>query len=117
GFLRDDALLVIVLFTPYTGAGSSPAGDASEWAEQVYAAKFGDKDKVAVIGIVTDQSQEEPTVCEKVGMVPNSSHVEQFLHEYVTHSVHGSICADSYAPALDEGMRLALEMCNADPPT
>ncbi|MGB1275969.1 MAG: hypothetical protein ACPG77_09485, partial [Nannocystaceae bacterium] len=118
GFLRDDALLVIVLFTPYSGfEGSSPVGNASEWAEKVYAAKFGDKDKVAVIGIVRDFSQEEPTVCEKVGTLLNQSLVEQFINIQMTHSILGSICAESYTPTLEDGMRLALELCGADPPT
>ncbi|MGB1016805.1 MAG: hypothetical protein ACPG4T_21880 [Nannocystaceae bacterium] len=118
GFLRDDALLVIVLFTPYAGVeGSSPVGNASEWAEKVYAAKFGDKDKVAVIGIVRDFTQEEPTVCEKLGTLLNQSLVEQFLNIQMTHSVFGSICAESYTPTLEDGMRLALELCGADPPT
>jgi len=118
GFLRDDALLVIVLFTPYSGVeGSSPVGNASEWAEKVYAAKFGDQDKVAVIGIVHDYTQEEPTVCEKGGVLLNQTLVEQFINIQMTHSVFGSICADSYIPALEDGMRLALELCGADPPT
>jgi len=118
GFLRDDALLVIVLFTPYSGfEGSSPVGTASEWAEKVYAAKFGDKDKVAVIGIVHDYTQEEPTVCEKGGVLLNQTLVEQFINIQMTHSVFGSICAESYTPTLEDGMRLALELCGADPPT
>jgi len=118
GFLRDDALLVIFLYTPYAGVeGSSPVGTASEWAEKVYAAKFGDKDKVAVVGIVTDASQEAPTVCEKVGTLLNQSLVEQFLNVHIKHAIHGSRCADNYAPALEEGMRLALDLCGAEPPT
>lgn len=39
GFLRDDALLLIVLFSPYLHTGLSMAGLPEEWASKIYEAK------------------------------------------------------------------------------
>ncbi|MGB1013702.1 MAG: hypothetical protein ACPG4T_06190, partial [Nannocystaceae bacterium] len=115
GFLRDDALLVVVFFTGYAATDSSLAGEPSEWAAALYDAKFGDQDKVAVIGIITDRSSEDPTVCPKIGS-GYSSDVEEFLHYHIKHFVHGSICAEDYSPILLEGMEMALELCGAEVP-
>ncbi len=117
GFLREDALLLIVFTSRYVGTGINAAGPPEEWAAKIYEAKGGDQDKVAVVGIVTDQTSPEPTLCPKSGTLIYNSDVEHFLHHDIKHAVHGSQCADDYVPFFREGMELALELCGAEPPT
>ncbi len=116
-FLRDDALLLIVLMSHNLGSGGSFAGLPEDWANVIYASKGGDEDKVLVLGIVTDRTLPEPTICEKVGSVDYSSDVEHFLHFEIKHAIHGSQCADDYVPFFEEAMERALELCGAEPPT
>ncbi|MGB1275434.1 MAG: hypothetical protein ACPG77_06760 [Nannocystaceae bacterium] len=119
GFLRSDALLFVV-FVATNGAWedweTSPAGLPVEWADALYEAKGGNKDKVAVLGIVTDESSEEPTVCEEAGGSLHGTEVESFLHNHIKWFVHGSLCADDYRPFFEQGLELALELCGVDTP-
>lgn len=118
GFLRDDALLLIVYYSTWGGLGDSFAGEPAEWAEVIYDAKNGDKDKVAVVGIVTDKtSPEDQSICGKVGSVDYATAVEQFLHFEIKHAVPGSYCADTYVPYFEQGLELALALCGEQPPT
>ncbi len=115
GFLRDDAMLVIVFHSGFAN-DTSPMGPAGEWAEAIYDLKGGDKDKVAVIGIINDASSDSPTVCPG-GSGSYSFLPAAFLHFYIKHKVEGSHCADDYSPYLDEGLELVRELCDADIPT
>ncbi len=116
GFLRDDALLFVVLVSRYAGKGASPAGTPEEWASSLYSAK-GDKDKVVVLGIVNDRSVPNG-VCEgEDGLEEWGDDVVRFLHVEIEHSVLGSICADDYAPFFKSAMTQALNLCGAAPPT
>jgi len=120
GFLRSEALLVVVYVSPHRSWEvweASAAGFPSEWAETLYAAKNGDKDKLMVLGIVTDMSSEDPTVCEKLGGSLHGTDVESFLYNHIKWFVHGSDCADDYTPFFAEGLELALELCGAEIPT
>ncbi len=116
GFLRDDALLLVIWHSHYIGTDANPTGP-KDWAASLYGAKGGDEDKVAVVGIVTDSTLPEPTVCEKEGWYEYASDVERFLHFDIKHAIHGSYCADDYFPFLKQGMELALALCGEQPPT
>lgn len=118
GFLRDDALLFIVLFTGYAGIDDSIAGTPKDWAETIYYAKNGDRDKVVVLGIGTDHTHpQDVSVCGKQGTLDYSSDIESFLRFEIDHAVQGSNCADDYVPFFESGLKLALEMCGEQPPT
>ncbi|MGB1015180.1 MAG: hypothetical protein ACPG4T_13685, partial [Nannocystaceae bacterium] len=115
GFLRDDAMLVIVFFSA-NGADESPAGPPELWAETIYDLKGNDPDRVAVIGLVNDQTAEEPTVCPGGGGM-YFSFVADWLHNYMEHRIKGSVCAENYTPYLDAGLDLVRELCDANIPT
>ncbi len=117
GFLRDDALLLVVLFSRYGGVGTSLAGPPEQWAADLLAAKNGDPSKLAVLGIVTDQSLPGGGVCEELVEEDFYSDVERFLHHHTKHFVHGSICSPSYAEHFEQAMTLALGLCGQEPPT
>ncbi len=115
GFLRDDALLVIVYYS-YVGH-ESVEGPPGLWAEKLYTLKGGDQDKLAVIGIIDDGSyDEEIAVCPPGdGFYWETS--AAFLHFYIKHKVEGSLCATDYAPYLDAGIELVADLCDAEIPT
>lgn len=110
GFLRPDALLVIVY---YTYLGTKPyAGHPTEWADELYAHKDGDKDRVAVIGIIDDDTYDHPSVCPP-GNGTYAEYSANFLHFQIEHKVEGSLCAVSYAPYFSEGLQLIADLCDA----
>ncbi len=114
GFLRDDAMLVIVFYSGFAN-DESPMGPPGKWAEEIYGLKGNDEDKVAIIGIIDDASSENPTVCPG-GSGSYSYTPAAFLHFYVTHKIEGSLCAEDYSPYLDAGLDLVRELCDASIP-
>lgn len=114
GFLRDDALLVIVYYTNYHEGGLD-YGPPKQWAESLYTLKQGDEDKVAVIGIIWDYYSEGSLCGPGSGSYADFS--SQFLHFHVKHKVEGSLCASSYTAYLEEGLELIGELCDAEVPT
>ncbi len=114
GFLRDDALLVIVYYSYY--GHMSTEGPPGQWAEKLYSLKGGDQDKIAVIGIIDDGSYDDAlNVCPPGGGSYYSTSAA-FLHFYVKHKVEGSLCAADYTPYLDAGLDLVVDLCDAEIP-
>lgn len=114
-FLRDDAMLAVVY---YENDGNPPChpGSPGGWAETVYAAKGGDRDRVMFIGIINDYTSEAPTVCPG----GSGSYVlcaANFLHFYVTHKIEGSRCEEDYSPIFDAGLEMLRLLCDQDIPT
>lgn len=62
GFLRDDALLVVVLITDASTRTASELGDGSpaEWRRELLRYKCGDPASVVVLGFVADGTLEPP---------------------------------------------------------
>lgn len=116
GFLRDDALLVIVFFWRNFDDWAY-LGDPHNWAEKVIAAKGGDPGKVAVIGLITDRTAEAPTVCPGPSDGSYSSYAEKFLYFFIEHYIHGSLCAADYRPYFDAGLALVMDLCGVEAPT
>ncbi len=114
GFLRDDALLVIVFYSALAD-DESVVGPPGEWADTIYQLKDYDEDKVAVIGLVDDSSAISPTKCPP-GNGSYSEYPAAFLHFYVKHRIEGSICADDYSPYLNAGLDLVRDLCDAEIP-
>ena len=69
GFLRDDALLVIVILTDEDDAEHS-AGGAQAWFDAVVASKQGQSDNVVVLSLVWDDSNGNPFNCTSNGLPP-----------------------------------------------
>lgn len=62
GFLRDDALLVVVLITDASSVTASELGEGSpaEWRRRLLDAKCGDETSVVVVGFVADGTLDPP---------------------------------------------------------
>ncbi len=112
GFLREDALLVVVMIDD--AAGIQPYNPLV-WAELVLEAKDFDHDRVVALGIDHDWQGSQPQpLCESAWEVEQPSPGERWT-EHFDHSVFGSVCAPSYGPFFDEAAALAVALC-ADAP-
>lgn len=92
GFLRDDALLVVVAIQDTYDQGSE--GTAEDWRDALVEAKGGDADAVVLLVISTD-IDDPAGLC---GYDPNN--VEHELRTWAElmqpNALFGSICADGY---------------------
>ena len=110
GFLRPEALLVLVLIRDtYEPKGGPP----QTWVDAILAAKGGNPDAVVTLGITTDWGFEK-SLCFPGKWPPPEGNTD-LLREFVglmTHGLVGSICAESWAPFFDEAAELVLEQCD-----
>lgn len=101
GFLRDDALLVIVVVTDEDDP--SPIDFAYE---RVVEAKNGWDDNVVVVTLTVDQGGP----CSTGGHSGYSFQVNSFAGAF-EHSFVGSICADDYAPTFQSAVDVVQNAC------
>lgn len=109
GFLRKDALLVVVLIQDTYDEDS--AGTVESWIEALRAAKHGDDDAFAVLALTTDVDEPhcegicKPNDCSAL----NPNRLRQLVNG-VEHGFIGSICKD-YAPFFAETVAHIAELC------
>ncbi len=114
-FLRDDAILVVVVLTDDPPAGTlddaNPATDTSGWYDAVVAAKNGDPEAMVVIGFVPWMD---------VSCVPltiESPNLIGFVESFGDQGVLASICEPDYGPIFAEAVSTIVTTCeNFDPP-
>lgn len=109
GFLRDDALLVVVMINS-NGDGFSP-GPVSMWVEALQKAKHGDDDAFAVL-VITSDSDLDPSLCFPEQGVESPKGRLRILVESIDHGYIGSICEKSYGPFFAEAAPKILEQCD-----
>ena len=120
GFLRDDAILVLVLITDEEDDGTygSP-GDPPSWYEQVVAAKHGNPRSVVVLGLVGDGNR-PGSPCpvmwdlEQDGAEP-SPRLQEFV-EMFDGGIVGSVCSPDYAPFLLDAVGVIDQACDVFEP-
>ncbi len=120
GFLRDDALLVLVFITdeeddPEGGADGSPGGP-HDWYDAIVAAKRGDPESVVVLGLVGDGNL--PGALCPTPWDPGADGAEPAprLQEFVRlfpRGALGSVCAVDYAPFFFEAVGVIDAACDA----
>ncbi|MEM7157701.1 MAG: hypothetical protein AAF799_32975 [Myxococcota bacterium] len=109
GFVRDDAVLLVAIFTNAAMTGS-PA-DLEAWREALAAAKGGDESKIVVLGIFGDGDLPQP-VCEADEAV-NAPRLRQFVDSYGDRGVACSVCSLDYSDCLDEAGAAMTAACEA----
>ncbi|MFY0539530.1 hypothetical protein [Nannocystis pusilla] len=90
GFLRNDALLVVVAIDDVWDEKS--AGTPKDWADALVEAKGGDADAVVLLVIANDIDDPDG-LC---GYEPGGEHRLRTWTQLLPHSVFGSMCVDSY---------------------
>lgn len=103
GFLRDDAMLVIVLVSHASDTLSK--GTPTAWAESVAAVK-GSLEGVVMLGILDDYAIGGQ--CEDPG--GTSMRLHEFVGEF-PHAIVGSVCAPSYVHYFDQALEELAEIC------
>ena len=105
GFVRPDALVVVVVVTASQDEGSP--GTPASWYNALVTAKGGNEEAVVVLAI-SDEVNNPDGPCPYQGPTPNP------LQVLVNTAAHGRflpVCVDDYGPFLKEGAALALDQC------
>jgi len=105
GFVRPDALLVVVVVQAAQDTGSP--GTPASWYDALVTVKGGNEEAVVVL-VISEDSAQRGGVCPDVGLGDNT------LRIFANTAAHGrflSVCADDYGPFLKEGAELALDQC------
>ena len=119
GFLRDDALLVVVILTDEADGPGDPGnfvspGTPESWYESVVAAKGGDPNQVVVVSFVGEVGGP----CE---IIPGSGYdgrnIVAFTELFEDNGFVAPICADDYGPAFAEAIEGIARTCAPQFPT
>ena len=95
GFLRDDALLVVVLIAPNLDPlEDTSSGDIAAWTDALVAAK-GSADNIAVLALTADGDLDQP-LCDPSTAGPFPAELRGFVDGF-THGKWASSCLPDYA--------------------
>ncbi|MDC0721644.1 hypothetical protein [Nannocystis bainbridge] len=109
GFLREDALLVVVAIQDTWDDFS--AGTPQDWADALVEAKGGDPEAVVLV-VVTSDTDDPDGLCGYSG-VPPGYHELRTWTELMPHSVFGSICNEAgYASYFAEAAAKIKTQCD-----
>ena len=108
GFIRPDALLVMVLITDEDDDVES-VGGPTEWYDLVVAHKLNVPDNVVVLSLLWDS--EDPS-CQLTSDEETGATLRQFT-EMFTHGTVGSICASSYQQFFSDSISVIDEACDS----
>jgi len=108
GFLRDDALLFVMLINDTEDIHST------SWPYQQYKAavdaKGGDPNAIVMLGIIAQEKKDPPPPDCNYNTLGDQYLMQQLVRKFPNH-VEGDICAPSYAPYFDQAADLIDEAC------
>jgi len=107
GFLRDDALLVVMIIND--GYDQSP-GPIAWWVKKLREAKNNDDDALMVLVLTTDVDVGYGQLCHPDDYDPEPNKL-RLLVESVKHSSIGSICEKSFVPFFSESIADIVALC------
>ncbi|MCY0992947.1 hypothetical protein OV203_37750 [Nannocystis sp. ILAH1] len=110
GFLRDDALLLVVVIQDTYDQHS--LGGPYQWAKALYAVKGGDEDAVFAL-VITSDAELSPSLCfpnEPPALAKNR--LRLFGENYLKHGKVESICAPSYGKFFKETAAQVAALCD-----
>jgi hypothetical protein len=113
GFLRDDAPLVVVFVTDEDDAEGDSSGTPQGWKQGLAAAKGGDADRIAVLGLFGDNDQPS-AICEPLGDsagAESSERLGEFVGLFDDRGLRSSVCADHYGDAFADLLDVLDSMC------
>ena len=116
GFLRPDALLVLVLITDEEDDFTFPefngsSGDPNQWFSDIVALKDGVETNVVVLSIV---GHPPPNACP-FGIVEVANRIITWTEKF-TYGFIGDVCAPDYAPVFMDALSVVNTACNTFTP-
>ncbi len=110
GFLRDDALLFVVLIN------DTEDSESTSWPYQQYAAvvaaKGGDPNAIVMLGVIAQILEEgAPEIPGCTYTTANDPRLQRQLLKKFPYHIEGDTCAPSYAPYFDQATDLIGEAC------
>jgi len=115
GFLRDDALLILVLITDEDDDIES-LGDPTDWYTSVVSAKFNEPDNIVVLSLIWDDSGGNPNGCVVASDENTGTSIAEFTNMF-THGSVGSLCVDSYQQFFSDAIGVIDVACDEfEPP-
>ncbi len=105
GFLRDDAILVILFISD--DPNYEDMGVPQEWYDAVVAAKNGNVDSVVVAGLIP-----QPDMGCSGGGKTNGTHWKKFIAKWGAHGIEGSVCEMDYSPFFQQAVGIIDETCD-----
>jgi hypothetical protein len=113
GYLRDDALLVIVIITDeYDGAGDpegcASGGDPASWYATVVASKLGIPENAVALGLLNYAGGQ----CPPADSVYDGGNIVNFVSMFGPNGFLGGICEPDYGPVFADAVGIIEEACN-----
>jgi hypothetical protein len=108
GFIRPDALLVMVLITDEDDDVES-VGSPGEWYDLVVAHKLNVPDNVVVLSLLWDNLD---PACQLTSDEETGTTLRQFT-ELFTHGTVGSVCANSYQQFFSDSISVIDQACDS----
>lgn len=112
GFLREDAVLVVVLVTDEDDTRSS--GDAEQWRQALLEAKGGDERAVVVLGFVGDDNLSGGLPggpCPLLNISSGAPELQRFVQSMALGSL-ASVCAPDYSPFFQQAVANIRTACD-----
>jgi hypothetical protein len=115
GFLRDDALLVLVVITDEyegagdpEGAGSHSGGDPMTWYNTVVAAKLGIPENAVALGLLNYAGG----ACPPTDSVYDGVNIAAFVNMFGMNGFLGGICEPDYGPVFADAVGIIEDACH-----
>lgn len=103
GFLRQDALLVLVIITDEEEEGSN--GDPQEWYDSLVLIKGGIESNIVVLSLIGPENPKCESAAEEAKRIVDFT-------ERFTYGTIGQICADSFNLFFSDAIAVISEACN-----
>ncbi len=123
GFLRDSAVLVVVIITDEDDNGPNAndlegdsAGSPQAWVDALVEAKHGNRDAVIAMSLIGDGDTPDgictpldPATFEGAEPAPR---IREFTQLWGEHGIVGSVCADSYVAFFESAVETIGSACD-----
>ncbi len=113
GFMREDALLVLVIITDeYDGMGDPEAGPSPgtpmDWYDEVVLAKAGIPENVVVVSLVNSAGGP----CPPASLVFDGVNIVDFTNMFGTNGLVGGVCELDYSPVFSQAVDVIDVACD-----
>lgn len=105
GFLREDAILVVTFISDDPNV--EDAGTPQDWYDAVVAAKGGNADAVAMLGLTPNFDGCRPNNKPNAG-----AHWSQFISLWGARGLEASVCESDYGPFFTQSVSIIDETCD-----